>query len=261
MSARSLAVMLLSLCVALPAMASTTTMDQWGTFASAAVNLKSSLGSDVWTPVTSDSSGNYFEPISSVALSAPSYDAQAWVLTGMNPQIKVYCRADGSNRALAEAFAAEGLTYTGSASRTVTMDIALAGTLDKTPAGAATSFDTQLTCEVWVFPAEGFRLTHNAMDLWLYQGLAPLDWASLNILDEGVTEATGQLSFDVEPGDRMYVWYKLKGIATLDGAEADAWNTLSISLDDPAEFAAASPEPGSMAVFAAGIAAVLRRRR
>lgn len=236
-------------------------LEQWGTSAGVSINRKSAGYSDVWSLVDVDIVGGLQTPSSQLQFDSASYNGHGFITTGLNPQARVYCWADGMYRALAEVYAAEGFTYTGDTERTVTMDLSMTGSLVESAAGEAVTFHTILQSDVFVFPAEGFRLTNQPMNLWLYEGLAPLDFTTLTIDDEVTTEVTAQLTFDAAPGDRFYVWYKLKGNAALDGSIADAWSTLDLTLDTPGEFAAASPEPATLSVLGAGAVVLLRRRR
>jgi hypothetical protein len=166
-----------------------------------------------------------------------------------------------SGSAFSTAFGVEGYTYTGLAPKTFSLDITLEGSVsDPTPLDG----DTFIEAEIYVFEAENFFFSNDIPTLIFEAGAVVVDSTTLSIEDELNAIRQQTFTFELQPGQSVYLWANLDAEAQRDESFADAFSTLEFSFDDSEGLEAASvPEPGTLALLALapGMAAAARRRR
>ena len=208
----------------------------------AATDISDSRG-DAAAEVTLDASSG---------LSMPVLKAEAYV-TGPTIAGGVQSSAFGT------AFGVEGYTYQGAGPKTFNLDVDLTGqVIDPTPADG----DTDIRADIYIFAEQNFEFFSDLGTLIFEAGAQEITSTTLT-LTAGQTLAQDTLTFQLAPGESIYLWALLSADAERDLSSADAFSTVTTSFQDPGGLTSASggvPEPSLLGLLALGIAAGLRRR-
>lgn len=189
----------------------------------------------------------------SSGLSMPELKAEAYV-TGPTIGGGVQSSAFGT------AFGVEGYTYQGLGPKTFNLDVDLTGqVVDSTPADG----DTDIVADIYIFAESNFLFISDIGTLVFEAGATEITSTRLR-LTAGQTQAQDTLTFDLSPGESIYLWALLSADAERDLSFADAFSTVTTAFQDQDGLTSASgglvPEPALIGLLALGIAATLRRR-
>ena len=181
------------------------------------------------------------------------------------PTLKIETSANVGKGGSATAFAAQGFTYTGADSSTITLDINLHGSVGSEQNGSYSS--NSLRGDVAVFIGSGLEWYPSFATL-VYEIAygAPVTEAGLESLfiSSGNDVNTGtSISFDLNAGDTFYVISSM-GASSKNGF-VDGWNTMTMSFDDDSQLQAVSqvPVPAAAWLFGSallGLASIGRQR-
>ena len=204
----------------------------------------------------SDSRGNAAAEVTldgSSGLSMPVLKAEAYV-TGPTIAGGVQPSAFGT------AFGVEGYTYQGAGPKTFNLDVDLTGVVvDPSPEDG----DTDIQADIYIFAEQDFLFISDIGTLIFEAGAQAITSTRLQ-LTAGQTLAQGTLTFQLAPGESIYLWALLSADAERDFSSADAFSTVVTSFQDPGGLTSASggvPEPALFGLLALGVVASLRRQR
>ena len=175
-------------------------------------------------------------------------------------QAEAYGEPLQSGSAFATAFGVEGYTYTGATAKTFTLDITLEGSVfDPTPLDG----DTFIEAQIYVFEAASFSFSNDIPTLIFEIGAVPIDSTTLIIEDELNAVRQASFSFELQPGESIYLWANLDAEAQRESSYADAFSTLEFSWQNAEGLVTASvvPEPGTLSLMALGTVTLAGLRR
>ena len=155
-------------------------------------------------------------------LSIPQLQSEAFVTGG------------GNSSAFGSAFAVEGYTYDGPEAKTFDLDITLTGSIfDPTPGDN----DTTIRAEVYIFERQNFVFTSDLGTLLFEFFATEITSTTLNLTGGLISDT---LTFELTPGQEIYLFALLDVDAERDLSSADAFSTLALSIPDPGGLTSAS---------------------
>lgn len=176
------------------------------------------------------------------------------------PEMHAFASSDVGRRGSGTAFAIQAYRYTGALSRAVQIDLALTGSVADNASGYVSN---NVSASVAVLRAEQLGWSTDFGSVVFESGSERLDLIDLGINAPGVNMATGMLSFDIDPGDLLFVVARLS--AGAQNGVADANNTLVLSFGTTGGGAAglqaisAVPEVSTVWMALAGLLVLARR--
>ena len=213
-------------------------LDSWGVRAAVAT-LDCPNGCTVYNRLQD---GGINEDTASIAHSTNEGTGEAYADlsgSGFTPVLKAKSSSTGTdNRSSAGAVGIQKYTYVGTEPKTFTFDLHLHGVVTGTPGDAGIRADVAVIRGDIVWNSDMATLVYELVpysDVLAYQSL---------YIRAGLEENTSTtVSFEVQPGEEFFVRADLVASSD-DGASADAFNTFTITIDDPAGLIAESnPEP------------------
>jgi hypothetical protein len=183
-------------------------------------------------------------------------------LTGgqLLPNLRAEAFANTNARVEVGATGHRAYDYVGSG-ETLQLDITLTGE-EITPSGSPTDLDALVQARIAVILGDDLDLWTDPAAL-LFEvipgtpGLSLVDELQLNLdVNAGLQSVTGTISVPLSPGDRVFFWANLRTRATR-GSTADAFDTLTLALDDVSNLVAV-PEPGVAWLLGAMLALAAR---
>lgn len=223
-----------------------------------------------YTDLNSDHDGGQGFTASESSISDDRGEAQANSTLGLAPVLKAkaYHTDDGLNGARGTAWAIEGYTYTGSSTQNLSLAVDLTGSIYN-----PLDNKTWLLAAVYVCNAANFVYCTDLGKLFLeYEatlingkfGEAGASGLYLGF-NETVTNGSdsGNIDFDVDPGQQFYVWAYLHAQAEYDQSLADAYSTLTLEFDTTTNLTAQStvPIPGAVWLLGSGLLGLVAVRR
>lgn len=192
------------------------------------------------------------ENTNGTARSSGFYDASETFL----PVLRGFSSANAITGAFSSVFGAQRYTFNGTSTQTITVDFELDSIINQGTGNP----DSTASAEVIAYRNGGEFITDFGT-LRFESSIEELDFDSAFLSATGA--ATGQLVFDVEPGDVFWVAAGLRTSAERGGL-ADSENTFTASFVDATGLIATGvpvPEPASAALIALSSVALLGRRR
>jgi hypothetical protein len=179
------------------------------------------------------------------------------------PELKGYAAAGLGKRGSVSSFASQLFTYTGSETRSVSLQVDLTGSVFNNASGY--SFNS-IGAQIAVVRGPDLQW-YPSFGTLIFEGVSEENRLALGdafINTPGVTSAQTTLLFDLQPGETFYVVTQLD-VSSQNGI-ANAENTLKMSFDNATNLVAITsvPEVGTAWMVAAGLLVLgwgARRRR
>lgn len=269
-----------ALCCCSSVFASTATLTEWGTLANIvsgscpgnSCSPTDLLISGINSETVVDGSQQLNAATGPVSISSGNAQASASVTGAVAaPILKAEASAAAESWIGAGAFAVQGYEFTGLAGQLLTVDIALDGFITNPDGDESTGFGVGM----YLFTPEQIDFATlssdpaNALGTLALAGFAltqeqKIEWS---ITAQGLVDQSAQLSLFLNPGDQFYLGGGLLASAGGLNAVADAFSTLTATIDPNIanDLQAAGdvnvPIPGALWLFVPAAGALLRKKK